>query len=69
MLNEGESAEKSGSKDGEDGTDDPEWYEKEEGLAGGDPPRADADFGKAGHLLGNATRPGFCVDGIASGAG
>ena len=59
MLNEGESAEKVGGEDGEDGTDDPEWDEKEEGLAGGDPPRADTDFGKAGHLLGDASRPGF----------
>ena len=30
MLNEGESAEKAGAKDGEDGTDDPKWDEKEE---------------------------------------
>ena len=69
LLNEGESTEKAGGEDGEDGTDDPEWDEKEEGLPGGDPPRADTDFGKAGHLLGNATRPGFCIDGIASVAG
>ena len=69
LLNEGESTEKAGGEDGEDGTDDPEWDEKEEGLAGGDPPRADTDFGKAGHLLGNASRPGFCIDGIASVAG
>ena len=69
LLNEGESTEKAGGEDGEDGTDDPEWDEKEEGLPGGDPPRADTDFGKAGHFLGNASRPGFCIDGIASVAG
>jgi len=69
LLNEGESTEKAGSKDGEDGTDDPEWDEKEEGLAGGDPPRADTDFGKAGHFLRDASHPSFFVDGVASGAG
>jgi len=69
FLDEGKSAEKTGSKDGEDGTDDPEWDEKEEGLAGGDPPRADADFWKAGHLLRDASREFFEVDGIASVAG
>ena len=69
LLNEGESTEKAGGEDGEDGTDDPEWDEKEEGLAGGDPPRADADFWKAGHILGDASREFFGVDGIASGAG
>lgn len=69
MLNEGESAEKAGGEDGEDGTDDPEWDEKEEGLAGGDPPGTDTDFGKAGHLLGDASRPGFRIDGITSVAG
>ena len=69
LLNEGESTEKTGGEDGEDGTGDPEWDEKEEGLAGGDPPRADANFGKAGHDLGNASREFFEVDGIASGAG
>ena len=69
MLNEGESTEKTGGEDGEDGTDDPEWDEKEEGLAGGDPPRADTDFGKAGHLLGDASREVFEVDGLASVAG
>ena len=30
LLNEGESTEKTGDEDGEDGTDDPEWDEKEE---------------------------------------
>ena len=69
MLNEGESTEKAGGEDGEDGTDDPEWDEKEEGLPGGDPPRADTDFGKAGHNLRDASREFFEVDGIASGAG
>lgn len=69
MLNEGKSAEKVGGENGEDGTDDPEWDEKEEGLTGGDPPRADTDFGKAGHLLGDASGPGFYIDGIASIAG
>ena len=69
LLNEGKSTEKAGGEDGEDGTDDPEWDEKEEGLAGGDPPRADADFGKAGHLLGDASREFFEVDGLASVAG
>ena len=68
-MNEGKSAEKAAGEDGEDGADNPEWDEKEEGLPGGDPPRADTDFGKAGHLLGNASRPGFWIDGIASGAG
>ena len=29
LLNEGESAKKAGSEDGYDGTDDPEWDEKE----------------------------------------
>ena len=69
MLNDGKSAEEVGGEDGEDGTDDPEGDEKEEGLPGGDPPGADTDFGKAGHLLGNASRPGFWIDGIASVAG
>ena len=69
MLDEGKTAEKAGSEDGEDGADDAKWDEKDEGLAGGDPPRADADFWKAGHDLRDASRPGFCIDGIASGAG
>ena len=69
LLDEGKSAEKTGSEDSEDGADNPEWDEKEEGLAGGDPPRADADFWKAGHILGDASREFFGVDGIASGAG
>ncbi len=30
LLDEGKSAEKVGGEDGEDGTDDPEWDEKEE---------------------------------------
>jgi hypothetical protein len=30
LLNEGKSAEKVGGEDSEDGTDDPEWDEKEE---------------------------------------
>jgi len=30
LLNEGKSAEKAGSKDGKDGTDDSEWDESEE---------------------------------------
>ena len=69
LLDEGKSAEKAAGEDGEDGADNPEWDEKEARLAGGDPPRADANFGKAGHLLGDASRPGFCIDGIASVAG
>ena len=69
LLNEGKSAEKAAGEDGEDGADNPEWDEKEERLAGGDPPRADADFWKAGHILGDASREFFGVDGIASGAG
>ena len=69
LLNEGKSAEKAAGEDGEDGADNPEWDEKEERLAGGDPPRADADFWKAGHILGDASREFFGVDDIASGAG
>ena len=38
-------------------------------MTGGDPPRANADFGKAGHLLGDASREFFEVDGLASVAG
>ena len=69
LLDEGKSAEKAAGEDGEDGADNPEWDEKEERLTGGDPPRADADFWKAGHILGDASREFFGVDGIASGAG
>ena len=69
LLDEGKSAKKAAGEDGEDGTNNPEWDEKEERLAGGDPPRADADFWKAGHILGDASREFFGVDGIASGAG
>ena len=69
LLNEGKSAEKAAGEDGEDGADNPEWDEKEERLTGGDPPRADADFWKAGHILGDASREFFGVDDIASGAG
>lgn len=69
LLDEGKSAEKAGGKDGEDGADDPERYEKNEGLTGGDPPRTDPDFWKAGHDLRDASREFFKVDGIASGAG
>lgn len=69
LLDKGKSAEKAAGEDGEDGADNAEGDEKEEGLTGGDPPRADADFGKAGHDLRDASREFFGVDDIASGAG